>query len=120
MINNRKTGSYNETVAIEYLKAKGYKILDRNVLNKCGEIDIICLSDRKELVFAEVKFRSSDKAGDPLEAVDVRKIRKICRASAAYINYHHEYSDYQVRYDVIGVYDNNEIKHIENAFYYEV
>ncbi len=119
-MNNRQTGSYHESIAIEYLISKGYKIIDRNVLNKCGEIDIICLTEKNELVFAEVKYRSSSKAGDPLEAVDARKIRKICRASAAYLNYHREFSDLQVRYDVIGVYDNEQIRHIENAFYYEV
>ncbi len=118
-MNNRETGTYHESIAIEYLKDKGYKIIDRNVLNKCGEIDIICLSDKNELVFTEVKFRSSSKAGDPLEAVDARKIRKICKASAAYLRLHKEFSDLQVRYDVIGIYENEEIKHIENAFYYE-
>ena len=119
-MNKRQTGSYYETVAIEYLKNKGYKIIDRNVLNKCGEIDIICISDRNEIVFVEVKYRSSSKAGDPLEAVDMRKIRKICKASMAYLKYHHEYSDLQVRYDVIGISENEVIRHIENAFYYEV
>ncbi len=119
-MNNRESGSYHESIAIEYLAQKGYKIIDRNVLNKCGEIDIICISERNELVFAEVKFRSSSKAGDPLEAVDRRKIHKICKASAAYLRYHSEYSDLQVRYDVIGIYENGQIKHIENAFYYEV
>ncbi len=119
-MNNRESGSYHESIAIEYLKNKGYKIIDRNVLNKCGELDIICVSERKEIVFAEVKYRSSSKAGDPLEAVDGRKIRKICRASAAYLKYHVEYSDMQVRYDVIGIYEDGTIKHIENAFYYEV
>ena len=80
-MNNRESGSYHESMAIEYLTGKGYKIIDRNVLNKCGEIDIICISEKNEIVFVEVKFRSSSKAGDPLEAVDRRKIRKICKAS---------------------------------------
>jgi Holliday junction resolvase-like predicted endonuclease len=38
----------------------------------------------------------------------------------AYLKYHHEYSDLQVRYDVIGISENEVIRHIENAFYYEV
>ncbi|MBO4909737.1 MAG: YraN family protein [Lachnospiraceae bacterium] len=119
-MNNRESGSYHESMAIEYLTGKGYKIIDRNVLNKCGEIDIICISEKNEIVFVEVKFRSSSKAGDPLEAVDRRKIRKICKASAAYLSYHSEYSNMQVRYDVIGIYDDGKLNHIENAFYYEV
>ena len=119
-MNNRESGSYHESVAIEYLTGKGYKIIDRNVLNKCGEIDIICISEKNEIVFTEVKFRSSSKAGDPLEAVDRRKIHKICKASAAYLRYHAEYSNMQVRYDVIGIYEDGTIRHIENAFYYEV
>ena len=118
-MNKRQTGSYHETVAIEYLKNKGYKIIDRNVLNKCGEIDIISLSEYGEIVFTEVKYRSSSVAGDPLEAVDARKIRKICKASAAYLNLHREYSDLQVRYDVIGVYENEQIKpHNKTHFLY--
>lgn len=117
MINNRKTGSCHEDEAVSYLEGKGYRMIGRNELNRFGEIDIICFSPEGVLVFAEVKYRSSDKAGSPLEAVDLRKQKKICKASLAFINRHKRYSECSIRYDVIGITDE-EITHIENAFDY--
>ncbi len=117
-MNNRKTGFDHETLAAEYLAKKGYRIISRNELNRFGEIDIICISPDKCLVFAEVKYRRSAAQGDPFEAVDARKIHKICKASVFYLGCHPEYGSLQVRYDVIGIYENEEIRHIENAFDY--
>jgi putative endonuclease len=117
-MNNRKTGSIQETKAIGYLEEKGYRIIARNVSNKFGEIDIICISPDGCLVFVEVKYRRNPDDFDPLEAVDVRKIHKICKASSFYIGGHSNLQDLQVRYDVIGVYDEGNIRHIVNAFEY--
>ena len=117
MIDNRKQGSFHETIAIEYLKKKGHRIIARNELNKFGEIDIISISGDGYLVFTEVKYRRSAQKGYPLEAVTPAKQRKISRASACFLNSHREYSLYQVRYDCIGI-TGDEIQHIENAFYY--
>jgi len=117
-MNNRETGSIQETKVIGYLEGKGYRIIARNVSNRFGEIDIICISPDKCLVFAEVKYRKNHESFDPLEAVDLRKIHKICKASSFYIGGHRELQDLQVRYDVIGVYDEGNIKHIVNAFEY--
>ena len=117
MIDNRSKGSFHETIAIEYLKKKGYRIITRNELNKFGEIDIISVSPDGKLVFTEVKYRKTLKSGDPLEAVGAEKQRKICRASVYYLNSHREYLNHQIRYDVIGII-GDEIKHIENAFDY--
>ena len=117
-MNNREKGSIHETKVIGYLEEKGYRIIARNVSNKFGEIDIICISPDKCLVFAEVKYRKNPDDFDPLEAVDARKIHKICKASSFYIGGHTELQNLQVRYDVIGVYDDSNIKHIVNAFEY--
>ena len=117
-MNNRKTGFDQESAASKFLQEKGYIILARNEHNRFGEIDIICISPDKCLVFTEVKFRTGMAAGDPLEAVDARKIHKICKASAFYMGKHPELADMQVRYDVIGIYEHDLIRHIENAFEY--
>ena len=117
MTDNRSKGSFHETIAIEYLKKKGYRIIARNELNRFGEIDIISISPDGKLVFTEVKYRKSARRGYPLEAVDAVKQRKISRASAYYLNSHREYSNRQIRYDCIGII-GDEIKHIENAFNY--
>ena len=46
-----------EDLATEFLRKKGYKILERNFEANQGEIDIIAKDD-KELVFVEVKTRT--------------------------------------------------------------
>ena len=116
MTDNRTKGFDHETMAISYLEKKGHRVIARNELNRFGEIDIISLTEGF-IVFTEVKYRKSPKAGDPLEAVDPKKQVKISRASAFFLNGHREYSDLQVRYDCIGI-CGDQIRHIENAFEY--
>ena len=61
--------------AAAYLKKKGYRILEANFRCRFGEIDLIA-RDGAYLVFIEVKYRSSLKDRDSLEAVNRRKQRK--------------------------------------------
>ena len=65
------------------LKKKGYRILEANFRCRFGEIDLIA-RDGAYLVFIEVKYRSSLKDGDSLEAVNRRKQRKIIRVAEYY------------------------------------
>ncbi len=118
MTNNRKTGAEHEMKAAAYLEQKGYRVIGRNVRNRFGEIDIICLSPDDCLVFAEVKYRKNTDKGSPLEAVGAGKIRNISKVAAYYISGHRQYSDHRMRFDVIGICGDDEITHIENAFYY--
>lgn len=91
----------------------GYTILERNYYNKYGELDIIA-EKNGIIIYTEVKFRNSDKCGDPLEAVDIRKQRKIKKAAAYHYAIYGE--DKACRFDVIGIYGNGTIRHIKNAF----
>ena len=52
-------------------------------LARRGELDLICTRGR-ELVVVEVKTRSSDAFGTPLEAVGARKRRAMMAAAAEY------------------------------------
>jgi putative endonuclease len=115
MPNKRSTGTQYEEVAAAYLRDKGYTILDRNFRDRSGEIDIIALC-REALVFVEVKYRSTDKAGDPLEAVDARKQQQIRRIALKYMNYRgYNPEATSIRFDCIGITDGG-INHVENAF----
>lgn len=68
------------------------------------------------LVFAEVKYRRNEACGNPLEAVDVRKQRRICR-TALYYCMRKGYGDtVPCRFDVLAVGGAGEIAHIKNAF----
>lgn len=72
MYYKQQRGKIGEDMATEYLNKKGYKILERNFECRQGEIDIIAL-DKDEIVFVEVKTRTSKKYGLAAEAVDENK-----------------------------------------------
>lgn len=116
--NNRKIGAKYEQLAVKYLINKGYQIVGRNQYTPYGEIDILAQKE-KCFVFCEVKYRSSDVYGDPLEAVDISKQRRISWA-AMYIFSHNAYiRELECRFDVIAVYADETICHIENAFEFQ-
>lgn len=109
-------GARGEEIAVAYLQAKGYILLEVNYRTKLGEIDCIFM-DGKELVFVEVKTRTSVRYGDPLEAVGRKKWQQITRTAQLYLsrNKKHECA---FRFDVIGIVSGTpvQIDHIENAF----
>lgn len=78
-------GKYGEDLACEYLKEKGYKIIERNFRIRGGEIDIIAI-DRDTLVYIEVKARSSGYFGRPEEAVTPFKIKFLERSAKFFRN----------------------------------
>lgn len=117
-MNKREKGTEQEMVAAQYLKKKGYVILEQNYRCRYGELDIVARKDAT-LVIVEVKFRSGSGCGDPAEAVDARKQRKICRVTLNYLMRHPQYQEKPCRFDVISVYGDGQIRHIENAFLFQ-
>ena len=107
-------GKIGEDLASKYLEAAGYIIIERNFLARQGEIDIIA-KDKKELVFIEVKTRTSDIYGKPVEAVNTQKQKHLLNTIKYYL-YSKHLEDELVRIDVIEVYFNNntyKINHIK-------
>lgn len=117
-MNKRSVGTKYESIAAEYLSQHGYKIIERNYRNPHGEIDILMEKDAM-LIFVEVKFRSSNKYGIPLEAVDIWKQRRISKAALYYYSTHGYFENIACRFDVIAIYGDGTIEHIENAFEYQ-
>ena len=115
-MNTRGIGSRYESAACEYLVDKGYKILQRNYKNKLGEIDVIAESPENVLVYCEVKYRSNDEYGSPFEAVGYDKRRRLGRAASLHFAMQHYDDEKMCRFDVIGIYGDGRIEHIENAF----
>lgn len=112
----QEIGKLGEDIATNYLKQKGYKILDRNFECRQGEIDIIAI-DKKEIVFIEVKTRTSNKYGTPSEAVNKIKQKHMLQTIKYYL-YIRNLSDEFIRIDVIEVYvkDNvYKVNHIKQA-----
>ena len=113
-MNRRETGTQYEERAAEYLIAQNYQILERNYRIRSGEIDIIA-RDGTVLVFIEVKYRKNEESGNPLEAVDIRKQKKIINVARYYL-YQNKYGDVPCRFDVIGICGSH-IEHIKDAFW---
>ena len=100
-IYNKITGQCGEDAAVEFLKKKKYKIIERNYKNRIGEIDIIAKT-KTDLVFIEVKTRSSDKFGTPAEAVTYYKKQKIVNTAKYYLLKNP--TELNISFDVVEVY----------------
>ena len=77
-------GRKGEAAAERHLRRLGYRILKTGFRTRFGEIDIIA-EESGTLVFVEVKTRRDIEAGDPVEAVDSRKQRRLIRLAEAYL-----------------------------------
>ncbi len=79
----RELGRAGERAAAELLRAKGFEVVGAGFLARRGELDLVCRRGR-ELVVVEVKTRTGDTFGSPLEAVGPRKRRALMAAAAEY------------------------------------
>lgn len=113
-------GQRGEDLAAELLEAKGYHILDRHYRFERAEVDLVALRlDPGEVVFVEVKTRSSDRWGYPEEAVTDDKKKRMFKAAESYI-YERQLFTVPTRFDIIAVNlanpDEPVFQHIEDAF----
>ncbi len=112
-------GRHGEKLAAAHLRQHGHKILFRNFRGPHGgEVDIVCRDKpHNELVFVEVKTRSNENFGRPIDAVDRKKRRLILRGAMTWLKML-DLPDITFRFDVVEVVmtEPPEIRHIENAF----
>lgn len=112
--NNREGGIKGEILAADFLKKKGYKLIKPQGFScKFGQIDIVA-KDGDDLVFVEVKARTSSAYGMPYEAVNAEKRRKIILTARYFITVNKLF-DTNIRFDIISIL-RDEITHYENAF----
>lgn len=84
-----------EEIAKEFLKKKGYKIIEHNYKTKYGEIDLVCQRG-KELIIVEVRTKTGENFGTPEESLDKKKIRKVWLNALAYAGKNNWKGDYRV------------------------
>ena len=104
----KRVGRIGEGIAAQFLEGKGFKIIARNYRKPWGEIDIIA-EKRGVVRFVEVKAVSRERLPDvsremdyrPEEMVDSRKLRKLARTAALYMEVQNDKREYQI--DVVGV-----------------
>jgi putative endonuclease len=73
-----------EAAAVRVLAGKGYQILEQNARSRRGEIDVVARQG-SDIVFVEVKARTSEKFGRPAEAVGKEKQRRIIALALGYV-----------------------------------
>ena len=113
---SRLLGRWGEALAADYLRKKGYAIVEAGWRCRFGEIDLIARRG-DILCFVEVKLRSDRRFGLPRDFVTAAKQRRIRTTAAFYMTRHDP--DLRARFDVAEVYDDEtppRIEYIENAF----
>ena len=109
---NNKTGAFGEQIAVNYLKRRGFTVLDVNYLKKWGEIDIIAHNSDNVVHFIEVKtvsyetkklldYAVTHETWRPEEQVHAFKLKKLSRVIESWIMEKSYEGDWKI--DVIAV-----------------
>lgn len=112
-------GTRGEDLAARLLEDRGFRILQRNWRRPEGEVDLVA-EDDGVLVFVEVRSRTGDEHGHPLETVNKQKQRRLVRAARLYLQESAMHWN-ETRFDVVGIIFPKEggtptLMHIEDAF----
>ncbi len=100
-IPSRLLGKRGERRAAWFYRLRGYRIVERNLHMRGGEIDLVVRRGGM-LVFVEVKTRQSVAAGYGVDAVDRRKKLQIISLTSAYLARHPH--DGEVRHDILSLF----------------
>jgi putative endonuclease len=125
----RALGRRGEELAADYLRRRGYSVVERNARTRYGEIDLV-VRGRRALVFVEVKTRRISRTQSaprddqaPLAGLGTRQRARLRRLAAAWLADEQRSRPFAetVRFDAIGVViDAGEtlkrIEHVENAW----
>ena len=113
----REKGDLGEEMAADLLVRLGYCITSRKWRFARYELDLVA-ENETHIVFVEVKLRYSNTYGEPWEAVNKGKRKKICLSADAFIR---EFAiGKEPRFDIISIIRSGnkyEVLHIENAFW---
>lgn len=100
MADHIELGKKGEELAVDWLMANGFSILQRNWRYGHYEIDIIALKDEKPH-FIEVKIRSSYGFGLPEVSVNRKKVKDLLKAVEQYLYKHPSHTDF--RLDILAI-----------------
>jgi putative endonuclease len=88
---SQQIGELGETIAVQYLEKKGYKIIEKNFTTRLGEIDIIAFS-HETLYFIEVKAVTREKMDKydwkPHQNFHQQKLHKMIKTVQYYLSRH--------------------------------
>lgn len=115
--NKRQRGDDAEDLALTYLQAQGFKLIERNFNCRLGELDLV-MQDQDYLVFVEVRHRKSHQYGGALESITPAKQAKLRRAAEVYMQ-STKTIDCPCRFDILcvtGSLHTPDYQWIKNAF----
>jgi putative endonuclease len=118
-VDQKTFGRRAEWAALVLLVFKGYRLRHRNWRGGGAELDLV-VERGGEIVFVEVKARSSGLFGGAVGAVDATKRRHLTRGSSAYLS-HHDLWERPCRFDIVALEKRDRfpywsIRHLQNAF----
>ena len=113
----KQVGQHAEQKACDFLQARGLHLLTRNYRCFCGEIDLV-MRDGHDIVFVEVRSRTSSNYGSAVDSVNKTKQKKIIKSAIHYLQKQNWLEKVNYRFDIIGLSKTN-LEWIKNAFSYE-
>ena len=113
-------GKQGEQDAADHALRQGYTLLGQNYRTPYGEIDLILRSPEGEIVFAEVKARTSVFYGYPESAVNERKKIHMIRSARCYMEREHPGNEeIPWRIDIIALIYKKDRKTIRDLRWFE-
>ncbi|WIA98894.1 YraN family protein [Curtobacterium sp. MCBA15_012] len=95
-------GATGERLAVEWMEANGFRVVDRNWRCRTGEVDVVAWHG-DTLVFVEVKTRAGTSTGHPFEAITPAKTARLRKLVGRWSAAHPEVSAPAVRIDAVAV-----------------
>ena len=102
----QRQGDHFETLAKRYLEAQGLTFFAKNWHYKnLGELDLVMLEPTQKvpcLVIVEVRQRKASQFGTSLDSITPAKQRKIVKTTAAFLQAHPQFDNFDIRFDVVS------------------
>jgi putative endonuclease len=108
-----RKGRKGETLAVWWLRLKGYRIIARRFKTKQGEVDIIA---RKRDVVAMVEVKARATLLEAMDAVDNSTMRRIEAAGDIWLSKQRDFARLNIRYDLIAILPRKFPVHVESLF----
>jgi putative endonuclease len=127
-----QVGAYGEQIAVNYLKNKGFSVLDTNYLKKWGEIDIVAretVGDMQIMRFIEVKtvsyetkaaldYAVTHETWNPEDNVHFKKIQRLNRTIESWLQENNCDLDWQIDIAAVRIVTREKyasVKYISNV-----
>ena len=99
---HRVRGEAFESLALDFLKSKGLRLVERNFHCRHGEIDLVMM-DNRDLVFVEVRFRKNPRFGGAAQSISIHKQKKIRITAERFLQLNAKLGFQGCRFDVLAI-----------------